>query len=71
MNLKVAKPKYMAEHKKSIPRYYFKNYLNREFKQDSPNRVWVSDITYVKVGNEYYYICIILDLFSRMAVRLR
>ncbi len=68
MNLKVEKPKYMAEHKKSIPRYYFKNYLNREFKQDSPNRVWVSDITYVKVGNEYYYICIILDLFSRMAI---
>lgn len=68
MNLKVEKLKYMAEHKKSIPRYYFKNYLNREFKQDSPNRVWVSDITYVKVGNEYYYICIILDLFSRMAI---
>lgn len=58
----------MAEHKKSIPRSYFKNYLKREFKQKSPNKVWVSDITYVKVGEQYYYICVILDLFSRMAL---
>ena len=25
----------------------------------------MSDITYIKVGNQYYYICVILDLFSR------
>ena len=68
MGLEVEKPKYLAEHKKSVPRYYFKNYLNQEFEQDAPNKVWVSDITYVKVGEQYYYICVILDLFSRMAL---
>lgn len=68
MGLEVEKPKYMAEHKKPIPRYYFKNRLGREFEQDSPNKVWVSDITYVKVEDQYYYICIILDLFSRKAI---
>lgn len=47
MGLEVEKPKYMAEHKKPIPRYYFKNRLGREFEQDSPNKVWVSGITYV------------------------
>lgn len=68
MGLEVEKPKYMAEHKKPIPRYYFKHYLMREFEQSRPNQVWVSDITYVKVGNEYFYVCIILDLFSRIAI---
>lgn len=68
MGLEVEKPKYLAEHKKPIPRYYFKNYLKQEFEQDAPNKVWVSDITYVKVGEQYYYICVILDLFSRMAI---
>ncbi len=68
MGLEVEKPKYMSEHKKAIPRSYFKNYLHREFEQDAPDKVWVSDITYVKVGEQYYYICVILDLFSRMAI---
>lgn len=68
MGLEVEKPKYLAEHKKSVPRYYFKNHLKQEFEQDAPNKVWVSDITYVKVGEQYYYICVILDLFSRMAL---
>lgn len=68
MGLEVEKPKYLAEHKKSVPRYYFKNHLKQEFEQDAPNKVWASDITYVKVGEQYYYICVILDLFSRMAI---
>lgn len=46
----------------------FENYLMREFEQSRPNQVWVSDITYVKVENEYFYICVILDLFSRLAI---
>lgn len=65
LGLAVAKPTYKAEHQKSLPRTYFKNLLSRHFDQPKPNLVWVSDITYVKVGNQYYYICVILDLFSR------
>ena len=65
MGLEVAKPIYKAEHQKPLPRAYFRNYLSRQFDQPKPNLVWVSDITYVKVGKQYYYICVILDLFSR------
>lgn len=68
MGLEVEKPKYLAEHKKPVPRYYFKNYLKQEFEQNAPNKVWVTDITYVKVGEQYYYICVILDLFSRLVI---
>ena len=33
-----------------------------------PNEVWVSDVTYFKYGENAYYICAIIDLFSRMVV---
>jgi len=60
---------------KKIPNSYtksesgdFKNLLNRKFHQSTPNQIWVSDITYIKVGQRWYYLCVILDLFSRKVV---
>lgn len=46
----------------------YKNYLNQEFGVNNPNEVWVSDVTYFKYGKNAYYICVIIDLFSRMVV---
>ncbi len=68
MGLEVKRPQYMAEHLKPIPRMYLKNNLHQNFEQSAPNMVWVSDITYVKVGMRYYFICVILDLFSRKVI---
>lgn len=65
MGLEVAKPTYKAEHQKPVPRSIFKNILSRQFDQPKPNLIWVSDTTYIKVRDQYYYICVILDLFSR------
>lgn len=61
MGLEVKKPQLLAEHKKPIPRAVFKNRLERQFDQMQPNLVWVSDVTYAKVGETYYFICVILD----------
>lgn len=44
------------------------NIVNQEFVVDRPNKVWVSDITYVRTLEGWLYLCIILDLFSRMIV---
>ncbi|KJD42227.1 transposase [Paenibacillus terrae] len=41
------------------------NTLNREFNQTESKRVVVSDLTYVKVRNEWHYICVLIDLFNR------
>lgn len=71
MGLEVAKPTYRAEHLKPLPRSCFKNLLSRNFDQPKPNLVWVSDITYVKVGAQYDYICVILDLYSRKVLAYR
>lgn len=47
------------------------NVLQRQFKADEPNRVWVSDVTCFKINDKYLYICAILDLFSRRVIAYR
>jgi putative transposase len=44
------------------------NLVGRKFSVDLPNRIWVSDITYIWTREGWLYLCIILDLYSRMAV---
>jgi transposase InsO family protein/transposase-like protein len=49
----------------------YKNHINQQFDTKAPNEVWVSDITYFKYKNKAYYICVIIDLFSRKVVGCR
>ena len=44
------------------------NLLARKFDVDEPNRKWVSDITYIKVGRIWLYLAAVVDLFSRKVV---
>ncbi|MGQ0522513.1 MAG: IS3 family transposase [Betaproteobacteria bacterium] len=44
------------------------NMLARDFASDGPNRKWVSDITYIRVGRGWAYLAVVLDLFSRTLV---
>ena len=60
-----AKDLYDKEQKK------YKNHLNQEFTTTRPNEVWVSDVTYFKFKTQVFYICAILDLYSRMVVGFR
>lgn len=45
-----------------------KNVVQRQFHAEAPNMIWVSDVTCFRVKNDYFYICVILDLFSRKVV---
>lgn len=47
---------------------YYRNRLKREFQQEHPNQAWVSDITMLYVNYERYYLCVIIDLFSRKVI---
>ena len=44
------------------------NHLHQEFNQKAPNLVWASDFTYIKVNGKWYYLCIVMDLFSRKII---
>jgi transposase InsO family protein len=44
------------------------NLLNRQFKVDAPNRVWVADITYIRTYEGWLYLAAVIDLFSRKVV---
>lgn len=44
------------------------NLLNRNFTVNELGKVWVSDITYVKVKNEWNYLTTIMDLADRKIV---
>lgn len=45
-----------------------KNILRQQFSADKPNQVWVSDVTCFKLGGQYLYTCVILDLFSHRVI---
>lgn len=60
-----AKDLYDKEQKK------YKNHLNQEFTATQPNEIWVSDVTYFRYKEKVFYICAILDLYSRMVIGFR
>jgi len=37
--------------------------LQRQFKQEEPLAVIVSDLTYVRVEKKWHYVCLFVDLF--------
>ena len=44
------------------------NILQRQFHAEAPNCVWVSDVTCMKLKDRYYYLCAIVDLYSRKVI---
>ncbi len=44
------------------------NILKQQFNTKSPNEVWVSDVTYFKLNEKTFYICVILDLYARKII---
>lgn len=53
-------------------RYNFlKNKLNRQFQQLAPNKFWVSDTSCIKIGRNNFWLCVIIDLFSRKVIAHR
>lgn len=44
------------------------NVLDRQFKVECMDEVWVSDITYIDTNQGWLYLCVFIDLYSRMVV---
>lgn len=44
------------------------NHIARDFKADEPNTKWVTDITYIRTAEHWLYLCVVLDLHSKLVV---
>lgn len=42
--------------------------VDRQFRADAPNRLWVADLTYVKTHSGWVYVAFVIDVFSRRIV---
>ena len=45
--------------------------VNRQFKADRPNQLWVSDFTYVSTWQGWLYVAFVIDVFARRIVGWR
>lgn len=44
------------------------NHLQRQFTVDEPNKVWVTDITYIRTWQGWLYLAVVVDLYARKVV---
>lgn len=44
------------------------NLLNQNFDPVGPNQIWAGDITYLKTGEGWMYLAVVMDLYSRRIV---
>jgi putative transposase len=58
------KPRYKA----GKPAVVAPNRLEQNFSVDAPDRVWVTDITYIRTFEGWLYLAVVVDLYSRIVV---
>lgn len=44
------------------------NVLDREFTPEAPNKVWVTDITYIRTYEGWLFLAAVMDLYSRQII---
>ena len=45
--------------------------VNRQFKADRPNQLWVSDFTYFSTSQDWQYVAFVIEVFARRIVGWR
>jgi putative transposase len=50
------------------PSVVIDNTLDRQFDVEAPDRVWVTDITYIRTLEGFAYLAVVIDLYSRRVV---
>lgn len=65
-SLERVRRKYTTNSKHNLP--IEPNLLEQDFNVTAPNTAWVGDITYIRVKQQWLYLAVILDLYSRKVI---
>ncbi len=68
MNLESKQPGQHKYKRALKPSQIAPNRLNREFAVAQQNRYWCGDVTYIWSGKQWFYLALVIDLFSRRIV---
>jgi len=60
--------KYRKAYKRGELMSYPCNILDRRFKAEAPNLIWVSDTTFIRSKEGWLYLCVVIDIFSRKVI---
>jgi transposase InsO family protein len=67
-NLLCVRKKHWISTTQSKHRYFVYPNLAQGHTVDGPNQLWVADITYIRLTNEFIYLAVLLDAFSRLVI---
>lgn len=48
--------------------FHVLNHLERDFSAEKPDAKWVTDITYIRTAQGWLYLCVVIDLYSKLIV---
>ena len=60
--------KQWRKRKSELRPVHVRNHLERDFSAIEPNQKWVTDITYIRTGEGWLYLAVVLDLYSRQVI---
>ncbi|MBI9008515.1 MAG: IS3 family transposase [Tenericutes bacterium] len=64
----IVNKKYKAYSNKKLNGRYAADIIKQNFKVEIPNKIWVSDITYIKTTLGWYYLACVMDLYNREVI---
>ena len=68
MNLKSVRSDTKRQHRRLGSLERKTDALKLDFTAKAPNQIWVSDVTYFRLFNTTWHICVIIDLYSRKVI---
>jgi putative transposase len=64
----VTKRKFKVTTKHNGKGMYAENLLKGRFEAEGPNKIWTSDITYIRTSEGWLYLAVVLDIYTRRIV---
>lgn len=68
LGLKRRRRPYAHYRRATKPAVVAANHLDRQFDPARPNQCWAGDITQIRVGRRWWYVAVVMDLFSRRII---